>query len=112
MILTKSPEKILEQCEALETPHVVRRQPKYETRQLLNKCSGHCEDLKNAKARILELEEENKKLIAKLDEMNENLRIISSQKSQESTVSDCLRLGSLKTYTLRNPKNNSISLLS
>jgi len=60
----------------------------------VNKCSGQCEDLKKAKARILELEEENKRLITKLNQVNEDLRVIGSQTSQktnESQISDCLR---------------------
>ena len=78
----------------METPHLPRRHAKYETRQEVNKCSGQCEDLKKANARILELEDENKRLIAKLNQVNEDLRVICSQKSQktnESQISDCLR---------------------
>ena len=74
----------------METPHLPRRHAKYETRQEVSKCSGQCEDFQKAKIRILELEEENRRLITKLNQVNEDLRV-QSQKTNDSQITDCLR---------------------
>ena len=57
-----------------------------ETRGLETLCTGNCEELKAAKLQIDDLEEEIRLLKAKLERVNEDLRL-----SQESQVSQNLR---------------------
>ena len=71
---------ILNSISALETPHVPRRVQRVETRGLEKLCKGDCEELKAAKQEITRLEEENRLLRAKLDRVNEDLRL--SQETQ------------------------------
>ena len=72
--------------QAIETPHVPRRQARYETRGLEKRCAGDCEELKAAKERIQELEEQVRLLTAKLEKVN-----VDPMLSQESKMSQQLR---------------------
>ena len=76
----------LNSIKALETPHVPRRVQRVETRGLEKLCKGDCDQLKAAKQEIVRLEEENRLLKAKLERVNEDLRL-----SQETQMSQNLR---------------------
>ena len=86
---------LMKSYEALETPGLPRRQVKYDTRLSEQKCTGKCDELVKAKATIVELQEEIRKLTSKLDKVTEDLANSQrqSQEANESQVSDRLRFG-------------------
>ena len=75
---------------ALETPHVPRRTQRMETRGLETLCTGNCVELKAAKQKIDDLQEEIRLLKDKLERANEDLR-----QSQENQINQNLRHGLL-----------------